>query len=172
MAIKVVWRKDQLVKISHNGALRERKILGYPLEETPLNAYSNIFYWSHVVSDYGCTITDKPIVGFEIFTYVLKGTYETYHRDTDTWNLLREGDIEIIQAGKGTRYSEKIHSEAEILKIWFDPGFDMHQRINPLQTSYKKVSLHQKSISNRETTVINDKNNSGKFYARDVSIKI
>jgi quercetin 2,3-dioxygenase len=172
MAVNIVWRKDQLVQVTNNGSIRERKILGYPMEDSPLKAYSSLFYWSHLVSEYGCTINDKPIIGFEIFTYVIRGVYESYHKANDTWNILNQGDIEIIQAGKGTKYTEKLHPNSEVLKIWFDPGFNLHRRMNPQQTSYENSKLPHSTLKNRTTTFINGANTTEKLFTKNVSIFI
>ena len=131
MGTKIVFFKDQLTKETYNGGILERKVLGFPHEKSPVKPYSNIFYWSNLISDYGCIISEHPHIGFEIMTYVLKGGYETYDKAQNEWISLHEGDVSIVQAGKGIRHMEKILPRSEVLQIWLDPDFDQYRKNDP-----------------------------------------
>jgi redox-sensitive bicupin YhaK (pirin superfamily) len=172
MSINIVWRKDQLVKETNNGAIRERKIIGFPLEKTPINAFSNLFYWSHSVSEFGCLLNEKPIIGFETFTYVIRGNYEVYNNDLERWITLTEGEVMIIKAGKGTRIQEKLLPKSETVKIWFDPGFEHFRRMNPSQTPYIGKIFPVITSETRNTEIINSIHTPGQLHSKDVSIKI
>jgi redox-sensitive bicupin YhaK (pirin superfamily) len=83
MGLNIVSRKDHLMKDLYQNKIRERKILGFPQEKSPVKAYSNVFYWSHLVSDFGAVVPERPMIGFEILTYVLTGAYESINKDAD-----------------------------------------------------------------------------------------
>jgi redox-sensitive bicupin YhaK (pirin superfamily) len=131
MATKIVLNKEQLTKESYHGAIREQKILGFPQEKSPLKPYSTIFYWSRLISDYGYLIPQQPHIGFEIFTYVLRGGFEVFNKELDQWWKLSEGDICVVKAGRGILHTEKLLPRSEILQIWFDPDFEQNKKNNP-----------------------------------------
>lgn len=147
MVAKVVLHKDQLFKESFGGAIQEKKVLGFPQERSPLKPYSNIFYWSILSSDYGCSIPEHPHLGFEILTYVLKGSYETFQEEKHEWVRLQEGDLCIVQAGKGVRHAEKILPRSEILQIWLDPHFDEFKKKTP---GIKNLNINSLPVNKRD----------------------
>ena len=173
MPTTIILTRDQLLKENYNGAIRERKILGFPQEKGPLQPYSSIFYWSYVMSDYGCMITEHPYIGFEILSYVLKGGFDTYDKERDQWIRLGEGDIGIIQAGKGVRHSEKIYPRSEILQIWFDPDFNQFRKIDPVVNQYASNSFPVNNNSKgRNIRLMKGKNAPVKLNSKDVSIQM
>ena len=172
MATKIVFSKDQLTKDAYNGAIRERKVLGYPQENGPICPYSNVFYWSHVTSDYGYIIPEHSHIGFEILTYVLKGTFETFHKEQNRSMLLKEGDIGLIKAGKGLRHSEKLFPRSEILQIWFDPDFD-HYRRNEAELSYcTSTGFPVNNLEGKIVRLLGGKNAPIKLNSKDVSLEV
>jgi quercetin 2,3-dioxygenase len=173
MPTTIILTRDQLLKENYNGAIRERKILGFPQEKGPLQPYSSIFYWAYVTSDYGCMVTEHPHIGFEILSYVLKGGFDTYDKERDQWIRLGEGDIGVIQAGKGVRHSEKIYPRSEIMQIWFDPDFDQFRKIDPVLNQYSSNSfpIHN-NTKGRNETFIKGKNSPVKLNSKDVSIQM
>jgi redox-sensitive bicupin YhaK (pirin superfamily) len=172
MSVRVVWRKDQLIKENYNGSVRERKIIGFPGEKSPIPNYSNIFYWAHIVSDYGGIISERPVIGFEILTFVLRGCYESYNPKTDRWTQFQEGDMEIIQAGKGIKHKEKMHSDSEILKIWLDPNFNQFRRIAPAINQYWAGAFPTKNLEGIKTTILKGKDVPLQMNAEGVSMQI
>jgi redox-sensitive bicupin YhaK (pirin superfamily) len=172
MPTTIILTRDQLLKETYNGAIRERKILGFPQERGPLQSYSSIFYWSYLTSDYGCMVTEHPHIGFEILTFVLKGGFDTYDKERDQWIRLGEGDIGIVQAGKGVRHSEKIYPRSEILQIWFDPDFDQFRRIDPVLNQYSSNSFPVNNTNGRNVRLFKGKNAPIKLNSKDVSIQM
>lgn len=170
MVVRIVGRKDQLIKENYNGAVRERKVLGFPQEQSPMKPYSNIFYWSHLSSDFGCVITEHPLIGFEILTYVIKGSYETYDKSTDKWEKLNVGDLGIIQAGKGIRQAEKILPRSEVLQIWFDPNFDEYRKISPVMSHYTSNLFPEDGDDFEVVKTLKGKNAPIRLNAQEVSI--
>ncbi len=141
MATQIILKKEQLVKPSYSGSINESKIIGFPKEESPVKPYSSIFYWSQLTSDFGSVIAEHPIIGFEILTYVIQGTYNSFDKISDEWTKLKQGDIQIIQAGKGIRYSGKLLPMTQILQIWLDPDFNIQKKTNPALSKYSSDAI-------------------------------
>ena len=172
MTARIVWRREQLIKENYNGSVRERKIMGFPGEDSPIENYSNIFYWSHIVSDYGGIVSERPVIGFEIITYVLRGCYESYNPKTDRWTLFQEGDVEVIQAGKGLKHKEKMHPDSEILKIWLDPDFNHFKKIPPAINQYWAGIFPTKIIEGIKCTILKGKGVSLHLNSEGIGMQI
>jgi len=172
MPTKIIQAREQLLKENYNGAIRELIILGFPHEKAPIQPYSSIFYWSYLTSDYGCMVTEHPHIGFEILTFVLKGGFDTYDKERDQWLRLGEGDIGIIQAGKGIRHSEKIYPRSQILQIWFDPDFNQFRKIDPVLNQYASNTFPVNNIKGCNTRLFKGKNAPVRLNSKDVSIKM
>jgi redox-sensitive bicupin YhaK (pirin superfamily) len=172
MAVTIILCKEQLTKENYNGAIKERKVLGFPQEKSPLQPYSSLFYWSYMCSDYGCMITEHPHVGFEILTYVLKGGFDTFDKEHDQWVRLGEGDIGIVKAGKGIRHSEKMYPRTEILQLWFDPDLNQFRNIDPILNQFASHSFPVNNSKGRITRIFNGKNAPIKLNSKDVSIQM
>jgi quercetin 2,3-dioxygenase len=172
MGAKIVTSRDQLEKIAHGGGIREQKVVGFPQEKSPVEPYSSIFYWSHLTSDFGCVISEHPHIGFEIMNYVLSGRFETYNKEQDKWVYLDEGDMSIIQAGKGIRHAEKFHPRSEVLQIWFNPDAEQCRKVSPSVKCYGSDSFLMKKTDNRTSRILNGQNTSHKLHSKDISIEI
>lgn len=172
MGLNVVNRKDHLVKDLYQNKVRERKILGFPQENSPMKAYSNIFYWAHMVSDFGAIVPERPMIGFEILTYVLCGAYETINKEADQWHVLYEGDIEIIRAGKGIRVTEKFYPNTEVLQIWLDPNFHQSKKIPSGLHQYSAKSFPVNTGDDKQSTILKGKDAPMELFAKDISIHL
>jgi redox-sensitive bicupin YhaK (pirin superfamily) len=86
-----------------------------------LKPHSNLFYWANAWANRTSTIGLHPHKGFEILSFVLKGTIEHYDTKLRTWISLKAGDVQIIRSGNGISHSEKINEGGEMFQIWFDP---------------------------------------------------
>jgi redox-sensitive bicupin YhaK (pirin superfamily) len=172
MGIKIVNRLNHLIKDEHQNKIRERKVLGFPKENGPLKAYSSIFYWSHMVSEYGCIIPERPLIGFEILTYVLKGSYESINKEADQWHILSEGDIEIIRAGKGIRVNEKLYPGSEILQIWLDPNLNQIKKAPASLFQYTADSFPVTPGNNIEIIEIKGKNAPVELFSQNISMNL
>lgn len=131
MNVTIIPTNEQVSRKVNEGAILEQKMLGFPQDKGKLKPYSNIFYWSHVKSQYGSIISEHPHIGFEIVIYVLKGKVEILDNVSGKRSKLTEGDMQLIKSGKGMRHLEKINSNSEVLQIWFDPNFDQHKKNDP-----------------------------------------
>ena len=118
----------QLVKVIeqgrgqfNNGEILENKPIGFFQDGGLLKPYSNLFYWAHAWTDIGSVIGEHPHHGFEIVSFVLDGTIEHYDSKQNGWNVLNNGDAQVIRAGSGISHAEKLNKGAHMFQIWLDP---------------------------------------------------
>src|SRR5208283_1069712 len=172
MATHIILKKEQLVKTSKESSIHESKIIGFPKELSPLKPYSSIFYWSHMVSDFGSVLTEHPIIGFEILTYVVKGNYDSFDKINNTRTTLKQGDMQIIQAGKGIRYSGKLYPLSEILQIWLDPDFNVYRKINPVESRYSSDIITVNAMIENDKDAFDSSKTSVHLNSKNVSVQI
>lgn len=134
MNVTIISNKEQTAKTANEGAILEQKMLGFPQDHGILKPYSNIFYWSHLKTDYGSVISEHPHIGFEIIIYVLKGRIEVLDNVNGKRSKLNEGDMQVLRSGKGMKHLEKLNSNSEVLQIWFDPHFEKQKKAEPSLT--------------------------------------
>lgn len=121
MAIQIYPVEQQMKGGFNNGEIVENKPIQMSQNKTFLQPYSNIFYWAHASASVTSTIGLHPHQGFEIMSFVLKGTIEHYDTHNKKWIPLKAGDVQIIRAGSGISHAEKIIENAHIFQIWLDP---------------------------------------------------
>ncbi len=121
MNYQIFRKRDQANGAFDGGKIMENKPIGFPHEGGLLKPYSNLFYWAHAWSDHGGLIDVHPHQGFEIMSFVLKGTIEHYDNKYERWKQLHEGDAQIIRAGNGITHAEKFLPGTHIFQIWVDP---------------------------------------------------
>ena len=172
MAVTIVKNKDQLVKESCNGGILERKTLGFPKEKGPLTRYSNIFYWSHLTSNYGCIIPEQAHIGFEIIHYVIKGSCEIFNKEQDKYVRITTGDIGLIKAGKGICHSEKLHPRTEILQIWLEPILGLNRKNEPELTHQSVNTLATNEFEGGNERILGSENSPLNLDSKDVTIKL
>ena len=124
MLIQIIRKNQQARGQFNGGEILENKPIGFPREGGFLKPYSNLFYWAHAWSDKGSTIGLHPHQGFEIMSFVLKGSIEHYDTANKIWKTLDKGAAQIIRAGSGISHSEKINEGSHMFQIWFDPNLD------------------------------------------------
>lgn len=164
MNVTILSNKDQTSRTANEGAILEQKMLGFPHDKGVLKPYSNIFYWSHVKTDYGSIISEHPHIGFEIIIYVLKGRVEILDDVNGKRSKLNEGDMQVIKSGKGMKHLEKLNSNSEVLQIWLDPYFDKQKKAKPSlcksNSSKFPVSISQgrsiRTLSGETTSIVLD----------------
>jgi len=105
-----------------NGAFLENKPIPFP-DRGKTTAYSNLFYWAHLKAFETAEFPLHPHEGFEIITFVFKGSLEHYDTATKVWTALDAGGVQVIQAGSGVQHAERINKGTELFQIWFDPDF-------------------------------------------------
>lgn len=122
MSVTVSPRDRQAQGAFDGGAILEHKPIGFPGEGGEGRPTSCLFYWAHAWSDGGGLIGQHPHEGFEIVSYVLRGTLEHFDTKLDGWKTLHVGDTQIIRAGDGIEHAEKVNPGGAFFQIWFDPN--------------------------------------------------
>jgi redox-sensitive bicupin YhaK (pirin superfamily) len=171
MAIKIFKKDNQANGIFNGGEILEKKPIGFPQDGGILRPYSNLFYWAHAWAPKNDSIIGlHPHRGFEICSFVLKGQIEHYDTLLDKWITLKEGDVQVIKAGKGISHSEKLKKGSEIFQIWFDPNLheSLYEEAN--YCDYKSEIFSIKKEDGKETKIISDINN--QIHLRSDSIQI
>ncbi len=124
MSITIIKKNQQARGQFNGGEILENKPIGFPREGGHLKPYSNLFYWAHAWSDNGSTIGLHPHQGFEIMSFVMKGSIEHFETKLNKWISLEKGAAQIIRAGNGISHSEKINAGGHMFQIWFDPNIN------------------------------------------------
>ena len=160
MAVKTYSKENQANGNFNGGEILEKKPIGFPQDGGMLRPYSNLFYWAHAWAPKNDSIIGlHPHRGFEICSFVLKGEIEHYDTLLDKWITLKEGDVQVIKAGKGISHSEKLKKGSEIFQIWFDPNLheSLYEEAN--YSDYKSKIFSIKKKDGKETKIISDINN-------------
>ena len=148
--MEVFKQEDQAYGQFNNGEIIENKPIGFPTDGGPISSYSNLFYWAHAIAKSDSTIGLHPHKGFEIITYVISGSIKHFDTLIQKWIELKEGDIQLIQSGKGISHSEFLKKDCSIFQIWFDPNIKETLFDEPKYKDYKstlfKVNKGKKTI--------------------------
>ncbi len=115
-------KEQQQLMPLFNGAFIENKPIPFP-DRTGTKAYSNLFYWAHLEAGDTAEFPLHPHEGFEIMTFIFKGSLEHYDTASKEYTPLNAGGVQVIQAGSGVQHSERIIKGSELFQIWFDPDF-------------------------------------------------
>ena len=124
MSIHIVKKTHQASGQFNGGEILENKPISFPREVGELKPYSNLFYWAHAWSEKGSTIELHPHQGFEIMSFVTKGSIEHYDTAHKEWRRLDKGAAQIIRSGSGISHSEKINAGGHMFQVWFDPNLN------------------------------------------------
>lgn len=135
-----------------NGAFLENKPIPFP-NRLGTKAYSSLFYWAHLEAFESAEFPLHPHEGFEIMTFILKGSGEHFDTATKVWTPLNAGDVQVIQAGSGVQHSERIIKGTEAFQIWFDPDFSKSLRKVATYQDYSANRFKSKSINGIERIV-------------------
>ncbi len=139
-----IWSKsDQQVVPLFDGKFTENKPIPFP-DENGSQAYSNLFYWAHLEAHETGEFPLHPHKGFEIMTFVLKGSLEHYDTASRVWTPLSEGGVQVICAGSGVEHAERIIKGTELFQIWFDPDFSKSLKKSAAYMDYAKEHFEPK----------------------------
>jgi len=144
MKLQILRREDQVDGQFNGGAILEKRPIVYQGEKT--FPYSNLFYWAHAWSENGSTIGLHPHQGFEILTFILKGSIEHFDTKNKNWIPLSEGSVQIIRAGNGISHAEKINAGSSIFQIWFDPNLEKSMKHPASYNDYAPESFMNVSV--------------------------
>jgi len=150
-------KNQQQIMPLFNGAFIENKPIPFP-EKGTTKAYSNLFYWAHLQAKETSEFPLHPHEGFEIMTFVFKGSLEHFDTATNIWTPLDAGGVQVIQAASGIKHSERIIKGTELFQIWFDPDFSFSLSKTPTYKDYA-ASKFLSSIENgvKKLFYLNDK---------------
>jgi len=115
-------KEEQQIMPLFNGAFIENKPIPFP-NRSGSKAYSNLFYWAHLEANQTAEFPLHPHEGFEIMTFILKGSLEHSDSLSDKYTTLNAGGVQVIQAGSGVQHAERITKGTHVFQIWFDPDF-------------------------------------------------
>ncbi len=129
MQINIIKRQDQGKGQFNNGAILEDKPIGFPQDGGVLKPYSNLFYWAHAwTPEAASLIGEHPHKGFEIMSFVLRGSLEHYDNQHQGWRTLDAGDAQIIRSGSGITHAERVGPDSAFFQIWVDPDLGLTLR--------------------------------------------
>ena len=167
-----IYNKDEQVSGSfNNGEILEKKPIGFAQDGGKLKPYSNLFYWADAMTPNSkSTIGLHPHQGFEICSFVIKGSIRHYDTKQNKWIELNAGDAQIIRSGNGISHAEEILDNSEMFQIWFDP--DISKTISKPATynDYKSTSFP--IIKNKKNTVVTIKGENSPFIMDTEGIEI
>jgi redox-sensitive bicupin YhaK (pirin superfamily) len=157
MSLQIIRKNQQAAGQFNGGEILENKPIGFPREGGHLHPFSNLFYWAHAWSDKGSTIGLHPHQGFEIMSFVIKGSIEHYDTGDKEWKKLEEGAAQIIRSGSGIAHSEKLNPGAHMFQIWFDPNLNMTLQKAASYSDYPlEVFPRRKSEGEETITYVGD----------------
>ncbi len=171
MSVKAYTKENQANGNFNGGEILEKKPIGFPQDGGMLRPYSNLFYWAHAWAPKNDSIIGlHPHRGFEICSFVLNGEIEHYDTLLDKWITLKEGDVQVIKAGKGISHSEKLKKGSEIFQIWFDPNLHVSLYEEANYSDYKSEIFSIKKEDGKETKIISDINNQIDLKSNSIQI--
>ena len=141
MSYKIYSPDKQANGAFDQGRIIEKKPLGFPQDGGAVKPYSNLFYWAHAWSEGGGFIAEHPHTGFEIMTYVLKGSIEHYDNKIKRWVSLDKGDLQVIKAGNGITHAERLLKDSAMFQIWFDPDLKQSTKKEAAYQDYRAIDF-------------------------------
>ncbi|MCX6147380.1 MAG: pirin family protein [Candidatus Kapabacteria bacterium] len=142
MSIDVFYKENQCYGEFNDGDIVENKPIGFPQDKGKLKPYSNLFYWANAFSEVGSTIGMHAHQGFEIFSYLIRGSIEHFDSKSKTWNKLHAGDAQVIKSGSGISHSERFHPGTQIFQIWFNPDLKKTLTLPAIYTDFNSDLFH------------------------------
>lgn len=142
--LKHLKKEEQELMPLFNGAFIENKPIPFPNFEGT-TAYSNLFYWAHLEAKETSEFPLHPHEGFEIMTFIFKGSLEHFDTSTKVWTPMKKGGLQVIQAGSGVQHAERIVKGTRLFQIWFDPDFSKSLLKDARYTDYKEDSFKTQS---------------------------
>ena len=135
--IKITPKDKQAYGAFNGGQIIENKPIGFPQDGGDIRPYSTLFYWAYAEAKVDSTIGLHPHQGFEIMSFVLKGTIRHYDSKQKTWIPLEAGDAQIIRAGNGIQHAEHMNEGSAMFQIWLDPNLNETLQHEATYSDYK-----------------------------------
>ncbi|MCK9372424.1 MAG: pirin family protein [Sulfuricurvum sp.] len=133
-------KSQQQIQYLFDNKFVENKPIPFP-DYNNRYAYSNLFYWAHLEAYETAEFPLHPHKGFEIMTFVLKGSIEHFDTATNVWTPIGEGGFQVTQTGEGVYHSERIRKGSELFQIWFDPDFSKSLKVPASYQDYSQKDV-------------------------------
>ena len=143
--IKITSKENQAYGAFNGGQIIENKPIGFPQDGGDIRPYSTLFYWAYAEAKVDSTIGLHPHQGFEIMSFVLKGTIKHYDSKQKTWIPLEAGDAQIIRAGNGIQHAEHMNEGSAMFQIWLDPNLSKTLQHEATYSDYKANTFPTKN---------------------------
>lgn len=147
MSITISKFDDQSRGYSDGGKIKERKGVYF---ESEVKGVSNLFYCAYSWSEEGGMVEEHAHKGFEIVTYVLDGEIEHKDSNSEEWEKLTKGSMQVMRAGNGFSHSEKFHPGAKTLQVWLDPDFRRSLQRPAAYTDYEPEDFETETFEGME----------------------
>jgi len=123
------------------GNITEQKPIGFPGEGSVINRVGPLYYWAWAHTPKEGYIPPHPHYGFEIMTYVIRGTAE--HGDSlGTRSTIGEGGVQVIKAGSGVSHEERFFGpDMEAFQIWFEPDLKLEAKKKPAYEQFDRDDI-------------------------------
>lgn len=151
--IKITSKDKQAYGAFNGGQIVENKPIGFPQDGGDIKPFSTLFYWAYAEANVDSTIGLHPHQGFEIMSFVLKGTIRHFDSKQNQWIPLEAGDAQIIRAGSGIKHAEHLNEGSAIFQIWFDPNLNETMQHEATYSDYKAADFPKKEIEDGTETV-------------------
>ncbi|MDA7817475.1 pirin family protein [Sulfurimonas sp.] len=168
--VKHLKKEEQQIELLFDGAFTENKPIPFP-NKNGTQAYSNLFYWAHLVAHETSEFPLHPHEGFEIITFIFKGSLEHYDTASKVYTPLNAGDVQAIQAGSGVSHSERIIKGTEMFQIWFDPDFSKTMKQDATYKDYTLEDFHKKEDTGLEVLTYVGKDGNVESVTEGLEIK-
>lgn len=152
--IRIVSKDNQAHGGFNGGQIVENKPIGFPQDGGEIRPYSNLFYWAYAEAKEESTIGLHPHQGFEIMSFVLKGTIRHFDSKQKQWIPLEAGDAQIIRAGKGIQHAEHMHEGSAIFQIWVDPDLNRTLQVDASYSDYRADVFPKTATPGAEVTTL------------------
>lgn len=171
MPLEIHSKPTQVYAEFGDSDIIENRPIAFPYDRGSLHPYTSLFYMGNLYCSSGTTIADHTHQGFEIFNYVVKGEIEHYDNVTKKKLKLSQGDVYLIQAGKGIVHSESYKSNCQILQIWFNPDLRKTLLEEARVTFAKKDDIENYDLNKMKVRVLANNDSVLQLETEDIQIK-
>ncbi|MBP1933083.1 pirin family protein [Ammoniphilus resinae] len=144
MSIRIFTKDQQASGQFDEGKLKEQKPIGFPGEGSAVDRVGTLFYWAWFQAEEDAHLPLHPHRGFEIISYLLKGT--VHHQDTlGNERTIHTGGLQVMQTGSGVQHSERYEKGTSGFQIWFEPYMGEANYATPTYVDYENHELPTES---------------------------
>lgn len=169
--IRIVSKDNQAHGGFNGGQIVENKPIGFPQEGGEIRPYSNLFYWAYAEAKEESTIGLHPHQGFEIMSFVLKGTIRHFDTKQKQWIPLEAGDAQIIRAGNGIQHAEHMHEGSAMFQIWLDPDLNRTLQTDASYSDYRATVFPKTDAAGTEVMTLIGEGSPFELTTKGVSIR-